>query len=188
MKRSADLSSELLIKGFRVEHYDKEPHIEGGIPILATETKVILRLFGSGLKTQTKIGLTQDDDQHQDAICNQMRTLGSEVYSIDESGTTALVEIELPKHSYTMYICASVKKGDNEVFIHQGKHDWLKIKSHEPALPFWMQISIIMICLCFSALFSGLNLGLMSLDRTDLKVNNDSFLSCKICFYKNVQS
>lgn len=29
---------------------------------------------------------------------------------------------------------------------------------------------IIVICLCFSSLFSGLNLGLMSMDRTELKI------------------
>lgn len=57
-----------------------------------------------------------------------------------------------------------------QAFYHQGSESWMSFKSHEPLLPTWFQFVIILICLCFSALFSGLNLGLMSLDRTDLKI------------------
>lgn len=61
--------------------------------------------------------------------------------------------------------------GTIQVFYHQGSDPWMSLKSQEPLLPTWVQICIILTCLCFSALFSGLNLGLMSLDRTDLKVS-----------------
>jgi len=38
------------------------------------------------------------------------------------------------------------------------------------AIPFWLQIVLIVLLLCFSALFSGLTLGLMSLDKTGLEI------------------
>ena len=37
-------------------------------------------------------------------------------------------------------------------------------------LPTWMKLVIVLVCLSFSSLFSGLNLGLLSLNKTDLKI------------------
>lgn len=54
--------------------------------------------------------------------------------------------------------------------MHQGDDAWLSIRSYDNLLPVWAAICIIVTCLGFSALFSGLNLGLMSLDRTELKI------------------
>jgi hypothetical protein len=67
----------------------------------------------------------------------------------------------------TLFICAT---NDGVDFYHQGTDRWMEMKSKKPFLPLFVQLIIIGTCLCFSALFSGLNLGLMSLDRTDLKV------------------
>lgn len=61
-------------------------------------------------------------------------------------------------------------KLENVTFLHQGTETWLRVQTTEQILPMWASIVIICVCLSFSALFSGLNLGLMSLDRTELKI------------------
>lgn len=57
-------------------------------------------------------------------------------------------------------------------FIHQGTKVRLNPKSR--LLPLWLQITIIVLCLMCSGLFSGLNLGLMSLDPTELIIVQNS--------------
>jgi metal transporter CNNM len=172
------------IAGFRIEKTEKDPEIdENGIPVLRADTMVLLRLFGFGFNESTRIGLTQERNE-AGAQCKMMLEIGYFTVIL-ESSTNALVNVKMPKHSVDLYLCAATHDVSIKIriisddiishvyfqnFIHQGHASWLQLKSHEPLLPTWVQVLIIMTCLCFSALFSGLNLGLMSLDRTDLKV------------------
>ena len=55
-------------------------------------------------------------------------------------------------------------------WIHQGPDPWLRVKAYERLLPFWLQAVLIAILLMLSGLFAGLTLGLLALDRTDLKI------------------
>nr|XP_002737208.2 PREDICTED: metal transporter CNNM2-like [Saccoglossus kowalevskii] len=50
---------------------------------------------------------------------------------------------------------------------------WNSVKSTnppEPFLPIWAHLLLLVLLLCMSGLFSGLNLGLMALDPTELKI------------------
>lgn len=70
--------------------------------------------------------------------------------------------------SSTLYLCYREK--ENQGFIHLGSTPYTRVLIRERIIPVWFQIVIIFVCLSFSSLFSGLNLGLLSLNRTDLKI------------------
>ncbi|XP_077991923.1 metal transporter CNNM2-like [Glandiceps talaboti] len=87
---------------------------------------------------------------------------------------TAVVEVMLPV-PYEKNIYAICLKDDTEdsSWIYMGMEPWNSIKCEEPVeplIPLWANIIMLAILLCLSGLFSGLNLGLMALDPTELKI------------------
>ncbi|XP_023288042.1 metal transporter CNNM4 isoform X2 [Orussus abietinus] len=164
---------EIKINGFRVETADRDPSFtDEGIPEILAQGNAVLRLFGTGITKDTIITFT-DVAAKRGAICDKIKSAEFPVYAV--SDLTALVKVVLPLGS-PFYICAkqSVYDGEKDddliLFKHQGFETWNTIRTYKKLLPVWLSIFIILMCLCFSALFSGLNLGLMAMDRTELKI------------------
>lgn len=64
----------LFIEGLRVESADKEPtYNEEGIPEILVGTNAVIRLFGTGLTTDTVITFT-DVLAERDTICDKIKS------------------------------------------------------------------------------------------------------------------
>jgi hypothetical protein len=102
--KRAVMADPLEVVGFRIEHADKEPSIEDGMPLLRAGSTVQLRLFGQGFTNKTQIGLSPERLEYG-GVCNMM--IGTDFKVKLESSVNAVVEIVLPKHSVELYFCAT---------------------------------------------------------------------------------
>lgn len=70
------------------------------------------------------------------------------------------------------YFCVQINRTSE--YKHQGDEPWLTVVVKPQILPLWAKIIFIVILMVLSGMFSGLNLGLMSLDPTTLKIVMES--------------
>lgn len=164
--------------GFRIESSDSPVHYgDDGVPQLKFGTAGILRLFGIGWTENTRFVLTTIDAQKGQPCEFPVGTVQEFVTVPNKSDHSALLQIRMPVIGLagtTYYLCTKEvnQNGSDQPrsWTHLGNETYLQIQSYEKLLPLWLSIAISLACLAFSSLFSGLNLGLMSLDRTDLKI------------------
>lgn len=91
-----------------------------------------------------------------------------QVHEVEVDSVLLKLRAPPPAEEYKFYICA--KNSASGHFIHQGQEKWKILATHNKLLPLWASLILIVILLMLASLFSGLNLGLMALDRTELKI------------------
>ena len=88
------------------------------------------------------------------------------------------VEVMMPQLGEFSHVFLCLKSSGMTHFVRQGDTNadgndpkpWMVITLYQAMLPIWLHLVLLTFLLVLSGLFSGLNLGLMSLNKTDLKI------------------
>lgn len=144
-----------------------------GVFRFQTSDNSSLQLFGQNLNLSTIVKFTSSE-----AECNEEDTFfgtGS-ISSVNDSNFDSIIQakyyVTFPQvdSSKSFYFCL---KNEYDQYYHQGTANWVKLEVFPPAstwLPLPVRIIFILILMFLSGMFSGLNLGLMALDPTTLKI------------------
>jgi len=147
----------------------------GGITVYS-EAEFKLILSGDGIDEIKEVLFTTSNSSFGESCYNtegsyHTSEIFDKIETNEESGLV-VVTIDVGLRQYdgqrTYYLCISTSEDGD--FVHQGSRRELAIYVDSPLMPAWLMGILIAVLLCMSGLFSGLNLGLMSLDQTELKI------------------
>jgi len=151
----------------------KKNYNQDGVIFVFEQQPLTLDLFGVNLHEIKKLKFTSANNSAGEACAGSGGHYQGKEMTPNIS-TEGYVQLIVPeglryyKNINVFYLCIQVEDGGT--FIHQGNSSRVRLEVTMDLLPNWMKIIFIVVCLLLSGTFSGLNLGLMSLDKTELKI------------------
>ncbi|XP_055329773.1 unextended protein-like isoform X2 [Paramacrobiotus metropolitanus] len=163
--------SKPIILGFRLNDEESLTDSAGALTVLP-EQDVDLRVFGINFQPSMLLSFSQTSED-----CNINLQFRPKTGSV--SGNTAVFAVKFPHNEDDQVdkyrLCTKIPADGN--WTSQNSEPWLQVHVHpdpkprEYLMPLWLQIFVIVSLLTLAGLFSGLNLGLLSLDPTELKID-----------------
>lgn len=141
---------------------------DGVLVIKANEPTSVL-LIGRHLDSNLSIALTPSEGSAEDDCTHTDRVKSLQIRNISSRVAQVVIDLPSPGANVALYLCLRESR-DGLGWFHQGAEPWMKIYIKQDLLPLYMKIVVIACLLMLSGLFSGLNLGLMALDKNELRV------------------
>ncbi|KAL3317251.1 Metal transporter cnnm2 [Cichlidogyrus casuarinus] len=131
---------------------------------LALKTEVYIEIYGDHLDLVKDVAFSNEPSEFPARCKPTMASIG-EVEHL--SNNVIAVSATFPITG-TYYLC--IKLDDNFIYPNTVPSRSFKFDVEGPLLPLWLHIILLIILFILSGIFSGLNLGLMALGKTELKL------------------
>nr|XP_018905316.1 PREDICTED: metal transporter CNNM4-like isoform X2 [Bemisia tabaci] len=164
-----DANSSPVLYGVSVEHSKKEVVYEPDSirPTVEEGSQVTLALYGDNFHPNIDVGLNANSEK-----CNFLSD-GLKRKVVRKSEHILEVSLELPHNANKQYFFCLTRADENKTWVLGSNETLASLAVRHTSffeLPLWATIATLIFCVIVSCILSGLNLGLMTLDRTDLLV------------------